>query len=451
MAFTVSMTAALALGAWAVYAGSLALEDASRGGRWIAVAAVAATTLGPALALVADPKPFRTLALRFTEQPTGLSLIILQSTTAMLVALGVVAVGAALVHRRPSFPTPVRVLVAYGLFMVLTSLWGGVFDPRQLIFPGLVIASASCWATPPKRMVDPSLVILRTLLLGSLVVAIVLPEVAFGELTQTQGGRFFGVLQLAGLVQYPNTLGSIAAVALILEIAGDNRTRRIPWIGLAATILIWSQSRNAWLMVITALAVAALQRSARERAFGIVTLVGAAAVAAVAAGWTSLFGLTGRDEVWAVSIELFNSSPIVGHGLGAVRIATEQNGILWSGTAHNQLAQSLAEGGLIGGILAIGFFAAAFRSSTSAWRQGRWLPMALSAALLARSAFDVTLVTGPELLILVSILSVPWAPPRSSDRRRDGQSHEVGRTPGTPDPRVPGSAGDLSARPHDSE
>jgi len=134
-----------------------------------------------------------------------------------------------------------------------------------------------------------------------------------------------------------------------------------------------------------------------------------------------------------------------------VRIATEQNGILWSGTAHNQLAQSLAEGGLIGGILAIGFFAAAFRSSTSAWRQGRWLPMALSAALLARSAFDVTLVTGPELLILVSILSVPWAPPRSSDRRRDGQSHEVGRTPGTPDPRVPGSAGDLSARPHDSE
>lgn len=451
MAFTVSIAAALALGAWAVYAGSLALEDASRGGRWIAVATVAATTLGPALALFVDPKPFRALSLRFAEKPTGLSLVILQCTTAMLVALGVVAVGAALVHRRPSFPAPVRVLLAYGLLMVLTSLWGGVFDPRQLIFPGLVIASASCWATPPKRVMDPALMILRTLLLGSLVVAIVLPDVAFGELTRTQGGRFFGVLQLAGLVQYPNTLGSIAAVALILEFAGDNRTRRIPWIGLAATILIWSQSRNAWLMVVTALAVAALRRGARERVFGIVTLAGAAAVAAVAAGWTSLFGLTGRNEVWAVSVELFNSSPIVGHGLGAVRLATEQDGILWAGTAHNQLVQSLAEGGLIGGILAIGFFAAAFRSSMSAWRQGLWLPMGLSAALLTRSAFDVTLVTGPEMLILVSILSVPWVQPRSTDRRRDGQAHEVGRSPRTPDATVPGIAGDLSAHPHDRE
>ncbi len=428
MAITVIIAACFALGAWGIYVGSMALEDASRGGPWIAVAAIATTTLSPALALLADPEPFRGLALRFAEKPTGWSLIILQASTAVLVSLSAAAIGALLVQRRPSIPVPVRVLLAYGLLMAFTSLWGGAFDPRQLIFPGLVIAAASCWATPPKRMTESALLILRVLLVGSLVVAITSPDIAFGNLTRAQGGRFFGVLQLSGLVQYPNTLGSIAAIALVLEIAGDNRIRRIPWIGLAATVLIWSQSRNAWLMVIAALAVAVLRRNPRERAFGIVTLVGAAALTVVASGGEKLFGLTGRDEVWAVSLDLFNSSPIVGHGLGSVRVAAEQNGILWAGTAHNQLAQSLAEGGVIGGLLSIGFFATAFRSSLVAWRHGAWLPMALSSALLVRSVFDVTLATGPEILILVSLLSVPWIRPGPSDHLRDGEPGHTART-----------------------
>lgn len=435
--------AALAIASWALLLGPMAVSNASRGGPVVSVAALSAVTLLPIAPRLLDPEAFLSLIQIGEREINGAARASLQASTIAFTAIAVTAVVALLVNRRPPIPPPVWFAIAFASAISLSSIVAGTFDPVQLLFPGLILASASCWATPRETIIRAASAVFRIILLGSALVAIFDPARSYSDLTLANGGRFLGIPQLSGLTSNPNILGGIAAVALVLEFTRPLALKRLPWMLMAATVLLWCQSRNAWLMVIVALSIRALRRNTRERAFGIVAIAGVAFVAVLGSGGSSLFGLTGRNRVWTVSARLFESSPLIGSGSGSVREAAEQAGIFWAGTAHNQVMQSLAEGGLVSGLIVVGFFVAAFRTSAASWRRGDWLPMALTAAVLVKGAFDVVLTASPEFLLLISVFT---AAATGDTIDRTAGAPRRGRTRAAPDPAAVslGSASDAA-------
>lgn len=122
---------------------------------------------------------------------------------------------------------------------------------------------------------------------------------------------------------------------------------------------------------------------------------------------------TGRAHFWSVTLDIIKAHPVVGTGLGAFPVVytryDSRNGLYRLEQAHNDYLQILSDGGIVGGILALGFVIMLFRmgfarrESRDEFRSGVALgALAGCFAVLVHSFFDFTLhITANALLFLV--------------------------------------------------
>jgi O-antigen ligase len=148
---------------------------------------------------------------------------------------------------------------------------------------------------------------------------------------------------------------------------------------------------------------------------------------------------TGRAHFWSVTVDIIKAHPVVGTGLGAFPVIytryDSRNGLYRLEQAHNDYLQILSDGGIVGGILALGFVIMLFRmgfarrESRDNFRSGVALgALAGCFAVLVHSFFDFTLhITANALLFLVlaGLATMNGRVEQVSSRRRRRRSAPV--------------------------
>ncbi len=148
---------------------------------------------------------------------------------------------------------------------------------------------------------------------------------------------------------------------------------------------------------------------------------------------------TGRTHFWSVTVDIIKAHPVVGTGLGAFPVVytryDSRNGLYRLEQAHNDYLQILSDGGIVGGVLALGFVIMLFRmgfgrrESRDEFRSGVALgALAGCFAVLVHSFFDFTLhITANALLFLVlaALATMNGRVEQVSSRRRRRRSTPV--------------------------
>lgn len=321
----------------------------------------------------------------------------------------------------------------------------------SLILAALVHATAV--SAPDRRTLLRWLrVVLRSVVLGSLVLTIIAPSWAFigadadGNFDRTLGG----VARLSGLTSHPGTLAVIATLALLVEFACLRTTGALGRVALAgaAVCVLLAQSRTLWAAACLGLVLMSARRwpSLRRSAYAVLAL--AAVVLAfrpsivVGADWTfgsqNVQSVSGRTIIWQYATAAFESSPWIGVGPGFLgedyRRAFLPADLQYVVHAHNQVMQTLAETGIVG-LAALGVLVGAM--VVVAWRIRRAdasLGAAMVVVLLMTGVAGVPLRAVGEMvipaLVVLSYLCVarregpagdPFVPTPATTQRPDLQ------------------------------
>ncbi|THF68044.1 O-antigen ligase family protein [Deinococcus sp. Arct2-2] len=276
---------------------------------------------------------------------------------------------------------------------------------------------------------------------GSILYWIVLPEWATSNpdaLYNNLGAAYetgllaqFGITQRwHGLIGHGNGLGYVAATALLLGLYAPARLHRLFWerAGLAAALvcLVMSQSKTMWIATALGYAVWALVRVASQppvkRALAQVVLSAGvvAGLAAVTIYAPTLDGadltLTGRTDIWAITLAETQANPIGGYGPSLWDEDyrnSKGEGYQWVGQAHNQVVQTLGQSGVIG---AAGLLAALLTLLDMAWRNRHLTngaSLALLTLLIVRGISETSLRFGLDIgaLVVLTIYLVVTATP----------------------------------------
>lgn len=188
---------------------------------------------------------------------------------------------------------------------------------------------------------------------------------------------------------------------------------------------------------------AARIRSALLRAglaFGLIAVLIGGTIAVGGSGvFTRLLGTvnaddptTGRAHFWSVTLDVIKAYPIVGSGLGSFSVIytryDSRNGFYRLEQAHNDYLQTLADGGILGGILGLAFLMILFgkgftrRETDDKFRRGVATgALAGCFAVLIHSFFDFTLHTTSNALLFLILAALA-----TQDSRVDQGSHRRG-------------------------
>jgi O-antigen ligase len=236
--------------------------------------------------------------------------------------------------------------------------------------------------------------------------------------------------RFAGLASTATEQGVTASVAVVLGMIVWKRFRRVAFaaVALGVVSMLLADSRAA-MMATVAAGLVLLSRRLRFAQMG--ALIGVAGLIAVlfltlTAGnrndrystTEELVTLTGRTEVWGVTIARIADRPIVGHGAGSSEglfSQTVADGDMWwpAYGAHNVALATLLEGGLVAGVL----FAGAILSVVGRVR-GR---PELIALLVALGVNGITegLVERPRVTLLALAAVTAAATPAARGAMRD--------------------------------
>jgi O-antigen ligase len=141
---------------------------------------------------------------------------------------------------------------------------------------------------------------------------------------------------------------------------------------------------------------------------------------------------TGRAHFWSVTLDVIRAYPLVGSGLGSFGVIYTRydslNGFYRLEQAHNDYLQTLADGGLLGGLLGIAFLVILFgkgfarRETDDKFRRGVATgALAGCFAVLIHSFFDFTLHTTANALLFLILAALA-----TQDSRVDEGGHHRG-------------------------
>ncbi|MEM2582733.1 MAG: O-antigen ligase family protein [Candidatus Caldarchaeum sp.] len=216
--------------------------------------------------------------------------------------------------------------------------------------------------------------------MGSLVAAVLAPSWALEVPYKSYIPGF--EVRLHGITVHANHTAPFVLLYLLFEVTFPNPTI-LRWFGLgvAGLVLILTQSKTTWVLLIIGLGLIHLfklnQRPTSSRIAGnlfvIFLVLGSFLVAATSdvdllenvTDWakdreSDLITFTGRSYIWAVVLDIVRENPWFGYGphLWDPEMALAYAPLLgWApAQSHNQYLQSLGEGGIIGlvGLMAYG-------------------------------------------------------------------------------------------------
>src|SRR5712671_3579763 len=183
----------------------------------------------------------------------------------------------------------------------------------------------------------------------------------------------------------------------------------------------------------------------------IAVLIGGAIAVGGADAFSRLIGTanaadptTGRAHFWGVTLDVIKAYPIVGSGLGSFSVIytryDSRNGFYRLEQAHNDYLQTLADGGIVGGILGLAFLILLFgkgftrRETDDKFRRGVATgALAGCFAVLIHSFFDFTLHTTSNALLFLILAALATLDSRVHEggqrhgprRRRHSRSAEL--------------------------
>lgn len=226
--------------------------------------------------------------------------------------------------------------------------------------------------------------------------------------------------RLHGVFSHSNSLGMAALVYLILDMSdGTRRTlyRKLAWL-VSIGVLVATQSKTAWVGAVLAYGVFFIYKiSARKTSKtgysitpaiigGLTVLLGFAGAVLLfgvgVEGWlkglnaetyNSLTSLTGRTNIWAITIQTWKENPIFGYGPGLWNVeyrlkyapASYLNIV---GMAHNQFIQTLGEAGVLGIIGLLIYVGTLITFGIRFFTVTQGVSLALVVVLIARSVSE---------------------------------------------------------------
>ena len=343
-------------------------------------------------------------------------------------------------------PTDIAVafLVYYVSFSILPILFGqSFFFHVSLIYPFFVFLALFLWVQV--STVDPVVVFKRSLgllALGSLAAAIFFPQYVM-DLHYV--GLVPGVnFRLWGITATPNTLGSVACVLLVLEVAVPSErlwVRNSLVLGCVITLLM-SQSKTSIAATFVGVAIIISWRLiAKMRQFSVSSdsnekLI-ATVVLALASGSFALVGFwlmfvdlsvfsglenklnaqavgdlrtaTGRTWIWSVAVQAGLENPLFGQGAGFWSFENRQKwGLSGAVHAHNLYLQAFSRAGLVGLLSLLVFLYFLVRYSVRAAKPTNGGSIALLVVFMIRSISEVPIepnaILGGEFFAVMAFI-----------------------------------------------
>jgi O-antigen ligase len=296
-----------------------------------------------------------------------------------------------------------RSLFLAGLSLATASAFSSAFSTHpgflhQMFYLPLFVVVLSTVALIHIQALHLVRFITRAYVYCSLLAAVVAPGWAFNP---APGGVPLGFVsgRLYGVGLHPNYLGFVAVLAILAETASPRARLWYVHVGFALLVLVLAASRGAYLALVASALVYALW-SARRRDTGVVTLIAVFGLALVGgyliANTRGANTLNGRTSIWHETMSLWRQSPVL--GVGPIP------------HAHNQVLESLAEGGIVGAIFLLLVIWILFFAALREWHNGFPTCMAAFAAFTcfmgAESALRVGGISTALCVALASLLLI---------------------------------------------
>jgi len=265
---------------------------------------------------------------------------------------------------------------------ILSSLFGsgGGGFTHALLRP-LLISSALYLAVneSPGRMILYAKRFCLAFVYGSLVTAVLRP--GWAVLVGMPGVISWFSSRLFGVSVNPNGLGPIALLYLYLDLAEPSRSW-MKWLGrlAALAVLIWAQSKTVWAAALFGVAIKIayssrpilirnLPRSLLLRysltailcfpALGLIWNPSLSALREVGIESGTIVNLSGRTELWRITLEEWKNSPLIGYGPNLWNEEYRSKHFFverpYASQAHNMVIQTLGESGLLGLVMFMTF------------------------------------------------------------------------------------------------
>jgi|CXWL01.1.fsa_nt_gi O-antigen ligase len=223
--------------------------------------------------------------------------------------------------------------------------------------------------------------------------------------------------RLHGIFSHSNKLGVAALMYLVLDMADDTRStlyRKLAWL-VSMGVLIATQSKTAWVSALLAYTIFGIYKlitfiKARHSEYSVMPfiLVGLASLSGVvvilwllesgvekwlsgldAQTYRSLISLTGRTNIWEITLRSWQENPIFGYGPGLwdmeyrLQYAPQYRFIV--GMAHNQFLQTLGASGILGVIGLAIYVSTLVKLGVQYFSTTRGVSLALVVVFLTRS------------------------------------------------------------------
>jgi len=188
-----------------------------------------------------------------------------------------------------------------------------------------------------------------------------------------------GAYRMRGITGSANSLGPIMAAGAIMglgvirrqTVAWKKNMHRLFWVAMVAALVL-TNSRSSWLGLVLGLSICAVLARRQSILTIVLLLFGASVGMAVlllpsltkevmtlfvelfsrSGNVQELTSFTGRSDIWAACWKLIVAKPMLGYGLGSVRIEIPK--VFWdswgntAATAHNFVLESMISVGLVG-------------------------------------------------------------------------------------------------------
>lgn len=337
--------------------------------------------LGPTLRIMTAPREYLTEAdatlAGYTAISGPVTWVLRLSSLAIVGVAGIVII-MALIRRQKQAGGRFMVwgLVAITISMLTSAFFSAKPDFIYQSFYSVLMMAALMYMPRiyPEQVAVQAKRVLAFLMIGSLVMAAVDPThyVQTGYVGVIPGFNF----RLHGLAPHANSLAPLALLYLILAywVKGKN-----PWhllgVGAATAVLVLAQSKTIWLTGLLMALVIVVSRvrsqfgqelKAARVGWGTIVTMGAFLSTGLAFLWlfsgsaagvlnalmadSEVSSLTGRTDIWRVTLDTWHRDPWFGYGptLWDLEFRITHHGALAAWHAHNQFLQALGEAGVVG-------------------------------------------------------------------------------------------------------